>query len=278
MKHKRIRINLKGTDLNGLSGINGLTGLGDMMPHTKAKIENNQRFFENMLNCPGSLKGDSDKLSFKEVLEKYNKGLSENQIKAWVYYKIKQGLPMTDWKNHVKVTDNDIPGLIASGAMFICGDEYQPLPVYAYGNMYEKQDQLTKDKDRIIKTYGKAVYEKHLEVIENNKPKQLKINDPEQSERPVIQVISKFAREESIFSIKTVRAEYLSVEKAEQLTFKAGKLVVKKNSSSSKYKPINIAFDGIKEYSLRDVFIKYLITLDRSEFKKTNATEITEYY
>lgn len=266
---------LKSSSLNGLSGYKSLAGLGDIMPHTKMQIENNKQFFEQQLKCCSSLSGSSDVLSFKEAVEVYNKGIDENSIKAWVYYKIKQGLPMTYWKKYYKVTDSDMPALVKAGAMYVFEDEFLPLPVYAYGDMYEREEQLIKDKDRIIRTYGNAVYEKHVKVIEENRPKQLRIDDADPAERPIIQIVSKIARDIDMFSIKTVKAEYFDVEKADQLTKQGGRIVAKKGG---KYAPINLKFDGIAEYTLRDVFVKYLYTLDRSEFKKTNAIDVAEYY
>jgi len=80
--------------------------------------------------------------------------------------------------------------------------------------------------------------------------------------------ISELARNSELFTVSSVRPEYMDTENAEQLTKVNGKISVKRNAASSKYKIIRLQFDGESEYALRDVFVKWLYTLQSADFEK----------
>ncbi len=265
-----------------LSGVEGLTGLGELSPSARKSIRDHKDTIRSVLRQSEHFSGlglvEGRKIPFQEVVKMYNEGISDAEIKAWVWYKQKQGIPMTYWRKIYHVSDKDLPALVKEGTMFICGEDYLPLPVYSYGNMYERRDQLLQDKGHIIKTYGNAVFENHLKVITDAIPKPLSVTDPEPKERPIIMAISEIARNKNSYSIHTVRPEFMDTEKAEQLTKVNGKISVKKNSASSKYKVIHLEFDGETDYALRDVFVKWLYTLQSADFDKSGAIDIAEYY
>ncbi|HEY4789117.1 MAG TPA: hypothetical protein VIH57_23875, partial [Bacteroidales bacterium] len=267
---------------NALAGIDGLAGLGELSPASRKAIYDNQSIVTKVLKQSEHFAGlgfvEGKKISFPEVVKMYNEGISEAEIKAWIWFKRKQGVPMTHWTKIYKVTDNDVTDLVKAGAMFVFGDDFLPLPVYSYGNMYDRKDQLMQDKEAIIKKYGIEVFENHLKVITEAVPKQLSVTESDPKERPIIMAISELVRNKELFTLKTVRPEYMDTEKAEQLTKVNGKISVKRDSSSSKYKVIRLQFDGENEYSLRDVFVKWLYTLQSSDFDKSNAVDIAEYY
>jgi len=267
---------------NALSGIDGLSGLGELNQGLKKAISDNQPVVTKVLKQSEHFAGlgfvEGKKISFPEVIKMYNEGISEPEIKAWIWYKRKQGIPMTHWTKIYRVTDNDLTDLVKSGAMFVFGDEFLPLPVYSYGNMYDRKDQLMQDKEIIIKKYGRDVFENHLKIITEAIPRRLSVTESDPKERPIIMAISELARNKELFTIRTVRPEFMDTEKAEQLTKVNGKIAVKRDSSSSKYKVIRLQFDGENEYSLRDVFVKWLYTLQSSDFDKSNAVDIAEYY
>jgi hypothetical protein len=267
---------------NALSGIDGLAGLGELSPASKKAIGDNQSIITKVLKQSENLSGlgfvEGRKVPFAEVVKMYNEGISEAEIKAWIWYKRRQGVPMDLWTKIYKVTDQDIPGLVKAGAMFVCGDDFLPLPVYSYGNMYERKDQLLKDKEAIIKKYGKETFENHLKVIAEAVPRQLSVTETDPKERPIIMAISELARNKELFSVSSVRPEYMDTENAEQLTKVNGKISVKRDSASSKYKVIRLRFDGESVYALRDVFVKWLYTLQQADFDKSNAIDIAEYY
>jgi hypothetical protein len=267
---------------NALNGINGLEGLGALSPKLIATILTNKFVIEKVLKHSSNLKGlgfvEGKKVGFADVVKMYNEGISESEIKAWIWYKQKQGVPMLHWSKHYKVTGMDIPKLVQDGAMFVCGDDFLPLPMYSYGNMYDRKDQLIKDKDIIIKQYGNTIYENHLKVITEAVPKLISVKESDPRERPIIMAISEIARNKNVFSIASVRPEFMDTESAEQLTKVNGKIQVKKDSASAKYRSVRLRFDGDNDYSLRDVFVKWLYTLQTADFDKSNAIDIAEYY
>jgi hypothetical protein len=267
---------------NALSGIDGLTGLGELRPGLRKAISENKAIVEKVLKQSQNLSGlgfvEGKKVAFTDVVKMYNEGISEAEIKAWVWYKRKQGVSMTLWSEIYKVDEKNIPELVKDGAMFIYGKEFMPLPIYSFGNMYERRDQLLQDKDYITKSYGKEVFENHLKVVTEAIPKPLSVSEPDPKERPIIMAISEIARNKEIFFIQSVRPEFMDTENAEQLTKVNGKVSVKRDSSSAKYKVIRLRFDGETDYTLRDVFVKWLYTLQQADFDKSNAIDIAEYY
>jgi len=267
---------------NALNGINGLEGLGALSPNLIATILTNKFVIEKVLKHSSNLKGlgfvEGKKVGFADVVKMYNEGISESEIKAWIWYKRKQGVPMLHWSKHYKVTGMDIPKLVQDHAMYISGDDFLPLPMYSYGNMYDRKDLLIKDKDLIVKQYGNAIYENHLKVITEAVPKMISVKEIDARERPIIMAISDIARNKNVFSITSVRPEFMDTESAEQLTKVNGKIQVKKDSASNKYRSVRLRFDGDNDYSLRDVFVKWLYTLQSADFDKSNAIDIAEYY
>ncbi|MFN8208081.1 MAG: helicase-related protein [Bacteroidales bacterium] len=267
---------------NALSGVPGLNGLGSLNPQLKKTIRENRELLSSLLDKSQKLQGlgyvEGKKVPFAEVVKTYNQGISENEIKAWVWYKRKKGIPMIHWTKTHKVTDQELPALVKAGALFVYGEDLMPLPVYSYGNMYERRDRLMQDKERIVKEFGEKVFENHLKVISEAIPKLLSVTESDPKERPIIMAISELARNKEIFSIRAVRPEFMDSENADQLTRVNGRIAVKKDSASSKYRVIHLRFDGENEYSLRDVFVKWLYTLQTADFDKSNAIDIAEYY
>lgn len=268
---------------NGLSGITGLAGLGILSKGIKELINQNKDTIsrllqEEKLNGLGKINKGEEKLNFMQVVDQYNEGISMDEIKAWIYYKRKQGIPMKGWSAKYNVSDAEIPKLVKAGVLFDPDGKYLPYPIFTYGNMYERKRTLIENTDRIVGKYGQKVFDNHLKAIEASMPKKISIKHDDPKERPVILAISKLARDPEIYTIKSVRAEYLDTEKAEQLTKVNGKVHIKKQNKSDKYRTINLNFDGENEYTLRDVFVKWMYTIAHSEFKKSNAIDVVEYY
>jgi len=156
-------------------------------------------------------------------------------------------------KGKVRTSESAFHKLISSGALYYFGGELLPYPVYAYGNMYDRQLQLAEDKEYIIKNFGQSIYDNHFNVCDKTKsvenpygalpePKSIMLQDIEF--RPIITVISKFASYAEEFAINTVRDEYLDTEKAEDLKKVNGKVERKKTKEK-----INLEFNGSTKYS-----------------------------
>jgi hypothetical protein len=62
-------------------------------------VRGNATVIERILKQAGELQGLGDtegkKIPFSDVVAKYNKGITEPEIKAWVWYKRRMGVPMS---------------------------------------------------------------------------------------------------------------------------------------------------------------------------------------
>ncbi len=258
-----------------LSGIKSIKQLGALPASIIKQIEGNKNLVTEVLQKREYFSGlgaASDVMPFAEVLKMYNQGISDAEIKAWVWFKRKQGVPMTGWEYYY-ISDSEIPELVKAGALFISGNTFLPLAIYTFGNMYDRMQDLQENKKAIIKNYGQEIYNNHEKAISEALPSALTVKNPEPKERPIIKAISKIATDIDTFYIKELRAEYSDTETAEELKIVNGVVKVKARRERTPIK-----FDGDTKYSLSDVFRKWLHTLTQVDFKNSNATFIAEYY
>ena len=167
----------------------------------------------------------------------------------------------------------ELDRLVREGVLFYHGGELLPLPVYSFGNMYDRELQLEADKTTIIENWGTEVYERHLKEVREAKPTLMSVTNPDEKERPIITAISDFASNLDTFSITQVREEYMDVENASEFKKVNGRIARKNNRES-----INLRFDGERRFTLQEVFIKYLYTLQETDFTKSSAIDIADYY
>jgi superfamily II DNA/RNA helicase len=163
--------------------------------------------------------------------------------------------------------------LVKEGALYYHGGELLPLPVFTYGNMYDRELQLESDKSIIIDTWGTEVYQQHAKQIQEAKPLLMTVTNPDEKERPIVTAISDFAASVDTFFITLVREEYMDVENAEEFKKVNGKISRKSSKDS-----INLRFDGERKFSLQEVYVKWLFTLQETEFNKSSAIDIADYY
>ncbi|QNR23185.1 SNF2-related protein [Croceimicrobium hydrocarbonivorans] len=335
-----------------LNGISSASGLGSLNGYTAARLAAQSETLKKLLTEDPKLDGlgritSSKVMPFSEVVKRYNKGISKNEIQAWVWYKRSVGVPMHGWEAYflkegeatkeVKVKSATLlydermaeirmayPGevlgkwirdeeskagtnyyivrsgsglfkvksddcslikgeatsnqkelnrLVEEGALFYHGGELLPLPIYTFGNMYDRELQLEADKAFIIETWGEAIYQKHLKEISEAKPQLMTVTNPDEKERPIITAISDFASSKDTFNITQVREEYMDVESASEFKKVNGR-IARKNAKES----INLQFDGERKYTLQHVFIKWLYTLQETDFVKSSAIDISDYY
>jgi hypothetical protein len=85
-----------------LSGIQHCKQLSGLSPYLGASLAANQSQIKRLLDEPGlEGLGDTDSvMPFSEVVERYNKGISADEIKAWVWYKRSIGSPMKGWESY----------------------------------------------------------------------------------------------------------------------------------------------------------------------------------
>jgi hypothetical protein len=312
--------------INGLSGTNKLFSLAsDVIKRINenpelvtAALEQTNKL-RGLGYLPGKAKKSKNVQSFKEVVTKYNKGITKEQIQAWVWYRRRLGIPMNGWEdyyiesgniksdlliaarttmikdNHfrplrtvptgailgtatkktheydkvvfqiVRTQDNELVyvvksdiqkaktgvsanekelvRLVKSGALFFSDGELLPEPIYTFGNMYDKIVRLEKDKDFIVEEYGQAVYDNHLQKLEERKPRPLTIAHESPGERPHVPAYSKFALE---YRLNSLRPE------------------------------TGVALEEMM--SLTDAFKVWLESLPMERFKESKAYNIVAYY
>jgi superfamily II DNA/RNA helicase len=269
--------------MNYLSGIETASHLGQLNPYLNSELSGQQQLLKRILQEANELDGlgdtDNKVLKFEDVVIRYNKGISREEITAWVWYKRKMFVPMSGWeKYYLKQTGQALEtalfDLVRAGALFYKSGELLPFPIYTYGNMYDREVQLEKDKEDIIKSWGEDVFEKHRKAIADAKPELLSVTNVDPKERPIITAISDFAQDPVIFSLTQVREEFMEIENAEELKKVNGKLERKKDREK-----INIRFDGESAFTCQQVFVKWLYTLNAdADFEKSSAVDIADYY
>jgi hypothetical protein len=203
-------------------------------------------------------------LCFDDILKQYNKNISEDEIKAWIWYKRKSGglndervilNKKNGWSKFViplAEIDHHLKGWIENGIICYQNGEYIPSVLYYAENIYERQASLLKEKDVLISKYGQKQYERQWDGLENIKPPKLTLTDPVVENRLFIKPDSAFAKE--------IHVQQL----ADGTTF-------------SVYSEKEKSF--VKEaMSLVKAFSEWLDTVPKTEFKKSTAFNIINYY
>jgi len=208
-------------------------------------VKNNKDLLTGLIGSSQGLKKPASKTyTIDETVEKYNPGITADEIKAWVWYRKKQGVPMHSWKSYFVVDSEKLRfNWMKKGVLFYDGDNYVPYAVFTFGNIYTKLHQVKSQEEFIVKTFGQSVYNNHIEVLEKLKPTPLSVSNPVATERPIILAISEFPK---TFKINTLK-ESTGVILEEEVT-------------------------------LLRAFEKWLKSLTDEEIRKTTPFEIIAYY
>lgn len=140
-------------------------------------------------------------------------------------------------------SDKELRSLVRAGALFYYQGELLPGPVYAFGNLYDREQALLREADHIEKTYGPIALTHHKALIDQAKPSPLSVADPDPALRPHISLISEFTRQHMVSELSDDSAVFLD-----------------------------------KPLSLQMAFVKWLGKLDRSQFRESSSMEIYKYY
>ena len=266
-----------------LSGIHGAEALQPLNPYLALRIKSASGGVRRILDEARTMEGlgrtEPKTIPFDQVVERYNKGISFEEIQAWVWYQRSQGVPMKGWNRYFisakgPELQQQLTDLVIKGALFYAGGSLLPFPLFTYGNMYDRLVQLEKDREVITDTYGEAVYQAHWEAAEKARPEMMSVSNPDERERPIIMAISDFAQDKDLFSITQVREEYMDLESAYELKKVNGKIERKKDKEK-----INIRFDGEARFTLQEVFVKWLFSLNSdTDFDKSSSIDIADYY
>ncbi len=124
---------------------------------------------------------------FDDVFQKYNSGITEAEVRAWVWYQTQSGgimdpaivsRPENGWSRFYEKKP-DLNGLVKAGALVFDGQEYVPSAIYFSGNIYEKIQRVRRKKELLIQKLGMAAYEQLLKELEAAKPRTLSITGDE---------------------------------------------------------------------------------------------------
>ncbi|MFA5727321.1 MAG: hypothetical protein WC886_06745, partial [Saccharofermentanaceae bacterium] len=134
-------------------------------------------------------------IPFEDILRNYNKNLSEDEIKAFLWYMHSQGNAYKGkWLNILNpmLLSQDqesayVNTWVKSGILFYYKSELQPAFLYFSENLYDKKAQLEIDKTDIILIYGQDAFDSQNKKLQeafaqiyNNR---LKLDDPDPDKR-----------------------------------------------------------------------------------------------
>ena len=201
---------------------------------------------------------------FDDILKNYNKGISEDEIKAWVWYKRTTGgyndetvilnksngwskfvIPANEAGTHIK-------RWMDSGIICYYNGGYMPSVLYYAENIYERQSTLLKEKSTILSNYGQQQYDRQWSGLENVQSSKLTLTDPVVENRLFIKPDSTFAKE--IYIQQLADGTTLSVYSAKDRGFVKGAV------------------------PLVSAFKEWLRSLPKTEFKKSSDWDIITYY
>ena len=279
--------------------------------------------------------------SFDEALARYNAGISEDEIKAWVWYQRSFGNPMKGWDKYfidnnkvgqqdvliystqtttiksntwadlrvingntligkltrfeheyrgqnfivVKTENNELvfvdksattekkqdfytdtsilDELVRKRALVYINGEYIPIPYFTFGNMYDRELEIVKDKDNIIAKYGSDIYEWYYTIISNERSKsQLRVENPDKTQRPYISVHDEISINTTKFAIEAL-SEDLDMELNQHRSRRRGRYDLDEENN------------GV---SLQDAFVQWLDTVKDNEIVKSTKYDILNYY
>lgn len=341
-----------------------LSGLGRLGDVTQNNITQNASLIETILNREEGKKAykEGELLSFEEIDRLYNSGISDDEKRAWVWYKRSLGIAMEGrWSKYyltpttknpssfevivttedVVVKDNrwedittvkkgtilgkptkykqeyrgivwwvfvaedgakrfvdeakvkvvkggngvsqkEVNELVKKHCLFYMNGTLLPYPVYAYGNMYDRELALRQDEEYIKSEYGEAVLEVQKAIIQQSKPRFLSVQNVDAKERPRILAISDFARgrmKSDNFFITNLREESgINPQKDIKDGLNARKW--KKSREAEAFKKFwndRQSEDGYT-LSLQMAFRLWIKTLDRDDISEVSADQIIYYY
>ncbi|MBS1635391.1 MAG: hypothetical protein JST26_05665 [Bacteroidetes bacterium] len=219
------------------------------------------------------LKGEKEKyedgcpeeyLCFSDILKEYNKGISDEEIKAWIWYKRRvHGYndekvvlnAKNGWSKYVVPLGESAKPLknwLETGIVCCYMGSFMPSVLYYAENIYERESQLLKEKEAIIQEHGQAQFERQWNGLEKVKPPKLTLADPDLNKRLFIKPDSSFAKEIEINSF------------ADGITF------------VDFSKPQGHPKKG--DASLVEAFKNWLKALPKDDFKKSTDWNIIQYY
>ena len=184
-----------------------------------------------------------------------------------------------DEKSEDLDVNKEIERLVKKGALFFASGMYLPYAFFSFGNMYDRQLALEKDKAFIIDKFGQDIYDNHLAVVERSKPNKLNLNVTDPRERPIILTLSPLARKADMFSISELneetRLDLQNVKYHQSWDFLSD---LTKNEKNGRIAEWTDQSTGQIRMPLRDAFRVWLYKQTADNFQDVSAYFIERYY
>lgn len=100
-----------------------------------------------------------------------------------------------------KTDAEELEKLVMAKALVPHNGEFLPIPVFQFGDMYEREAVLDAEKDDIVSRYGLVYFNYYKELVNEAKPKMLRFEDVVKSNRPIITVLGSFANDLHLMSL-----------------------------------------------------------------------------
>ncbi|WP_367390174.1 helicase-related protein [Lewinella sp. LCG006] len=120
----------------------------------------------------------------EETIEKYNPGISREEIEVWVTYQAGQGLydrsviDNNEWGKYL-IEEPNYQAWHQAGLVAYDGQAYIPQVLYYSGNIYDKIVAAKASEAAIVSEIGEEGYREQLQRLEAAKPKALYLTDDE---------------------------------------------------------------------------------------------------
>ncbi|MBN4062179.1 DEAD/DEAH box helicase family protein [Bacteroidales bacterium AH-315-I05] len=201
---------------------------------------------------------------FEDILKEYNEGITEDEIKAWVWYKRKSGgfndeiailKKSNGWSKYIVPLGEVVKHLgkwIKEGIVCFYDGDYMPSVLYYAEHIYQKQSKLLQEKESILEQFGQDQYDRQWNGLEKVMPPKLSLTDPDINNRLFIKPTSSFAKEITVTKL-TDGTNFRSYDY---------------NAGEHKDDP----------NSLQEAFAEWLGSISKDEFEKSNDYNIRYYY
>lgn len=258
---------LDGDDIESLSLDAEKDSILDIICAHKSKFKKLQKVIALSLEeLVEVIPAKQDLMPFDEFMKRYNEGISEDEIRAFVFYKESIGERLAgDWERYniqgktAGEKQIEIDKLINAGTLVydVVLKKYVPSVIYYSGNVYQKEKDLLREKDEFIQLFGQEVFENQLNSISDIKSKfSLRLQEADPEKRLIIIPISSICTDETF---------------AKLYQFK-------------KYNGGMVYTDGLpggdsQGAVLQDCFIEWLKSVPSHEFMSgANAHSVTQFY
>jgi len=142
--------------MNYLSGLSGINQLGALPKESKDLIRQNHSAVSAALKRAAKLNGigflptsRKSLFSFAEMVKRYNTGISEDEIRAWVWYRRSIGIPMFGWEKYfIDGSGDEIHLLVATVETTIKDNHFRDLKTVPAGTTLGKRLSKTHEYDR----------------------------------------------------------------------------------------------------------------------------------